>query len=104
MTRALELLRQARGYVAEPGSPGTVVETTEESAERSAALLAEIDRALAYADPTLLCARSDLDWLIGFLDVQVQAEVPGFDAALRIAQSAKAHLDAAMTLDGVESR
>ena len=40
------LLREARGYVEEPGEPGTVIETTEESAERSAALLARIDEAL----------------------------------------------------------
>lgn len=42
------LLKEARGYVAEPGAPGTVVETTEESAIRSAALLERIDEALKY--------------------------------------------------------
>jgi hypothetical protein len=41
------LLCQARGYVVEPGEPGTVIETTTESAERSSALLARIDAVLS---------------------------------------------------------
>jgi len=45
-----EALTKARPYVAEHGPPGTGIETTEESAERSAALLAEIDAALARAN------------------------------------------------------
>ncbi len=43
----LRLLKRARGYVEEPGAPGTEIVTTPESAERSAALLTEIDAALA---------------------------------------------------------
>lgn len=44
--RLRDALGEARAYVAEPGSPGTIIETTEESAERSAALLARIDALL----------------------------------------------------------
>lgn len=51
LEKAEAALRKARGYVEEPGEPGTVVETTEESAARSKALLAEIDAALAAPAP-----------------------------------------------------
>lgn len=45
--RLAGLLRQARGYVEEPGLPGTQIVTTEESAARSLVLLSEIRAALA---------------------------------------------------------
>jgi len=50
ITWELDVIREARAYIVEPGSPGTVIETTEESARRSADLLVRFDAALAALD------------------------------------------------------
>jgi hypothetical protein len=45
--KAEEALREARAWIKEPGQPGTIVETTEESAVLSAMMLNRFDAALA---------------------------------------------------------